>query len=100
MLATVSDAVPLSTAALVLCVLACLRGSGGGRGSRLFGMVGVGFCFHYDLVVLPFFLCYCWVGDFDQIAAFDFNILFTRQQVGKGSRIILDILKTLIYCVD
>ena len=97
MLATVSDALPESTAALV--VFACISGSGGDVAVGCLVWMVLGFCFRCDLVVLHFFSYDFWVRDLIQNSVCDPNILAIRQQTGKGSEMVSDIFETqsLLY---
>ena len=70
----------------------CISGSGG---DVAIGYLVWGFSFRCDLVVLHFF----WVRDLIWIGICDPSILSIRQQTGKGSEIISDIFKTLIFTV-
>ena len=97
MLATVCDALPESTAALV--VFACISGSGGDVAVGYLVWMVLGICFRCDLVVLHFFSYDFWVRDLIQNSVCDPNILAIRQQTGKGSEMVSDIFKTqsLLY---
>ena len=97
MLATVSDALPESTAALV--VFACISGSGGDVAVGCLVWMVLGICFRCDLVVLHFFSYDFWVRDLIRNSVCDPNILAIRQQTGKGSEMVSDIFETLIFTV-
>ena len=96
-LATVSDALPESTAALV--VFACISGYGGDVAVGCLVWMLLGICFWCDLVVLPIFSYDFWVRDLIRNSVCDPNILAIRQQPGKGSEMVSDIFETqsLLY---
>ena len=77
-LATVCDALPVSTAALV--VFACISGSGGDVAVGYLVWMVLGICFRCDLVVLHFFSYDFWVRDLIQNSVCDPNILAIRHQ--------------------
>ena len=56
--------------------------------------------FRFDLIVFYCGNCFFRVKGLVQVGMFDRNILFIRQQAGKGSKIIWDIFEILIiYCI-
>ena len=75
-LATVCDALPVSTAALV--VFACISGSGGDVAVGCLVWMVLGICFRCDLVVLHFFSYDFWVRDLIRNSVCDPNILAIR----------------------
>ena len=75
-LATVSDALPESTAALV--VFACISGSGSDVAVGCLVWMLLGICFRCDLVVLHFFSYDFWVRDLIRNSVCDPNMLAIR----------------------
>ena len=95
MLATVSDALPESTPALV--VFACISGYGGDVAVGCLVWMLLGICFWCNLVVLPIFSYDFCVRDPIQNILCDPNILAIRQPVHSKTSRNMELVKSAIH---